>query len=75
MKKLMLSILALVAFAGMPGKAQANGAAVGFGIAGGALGALILTQAFCCCSKKKCECNDNQNEMPQKSKKTRRTAA
>ena len=59
MKKLMLSLLTLVAIAGFPGKTHPIGA--GGAVAIGAfsfLGALILVKGLCSCcgSKSKCDC-------------------
>ncbi len=70
----MLSILALVAFAGIPGKAQAisGGAAAGIGV-GAFFGSLVIANAMCCGCKKKC-CDKNHDETPKKGKKARRAA-
>ncbi|MBT4855730.1 hypothetical protein HOM50_02070 [bacterium] len=59
MKKLMLSLVALVAIAGFPGKTHPISA--GAGVAIGAfsfLGALILVKGLCSCcgSKSRCDC-------------------
>ena len=80
MKKLMLSLVAIFAIAGIPQKSQAisGGAAAGIGI-GAFFGGLVIANALCCnscckkCSNKKCTCDKKEKKSNRReSKKTRK---